>query len=176
MRDRVRDVPTSPHSAAPNRRAASRRFWRRLSSARRSMNDLPVPALGPPVPCGVPDEHDLLAFIDRLRLSVRAKVAAEQDRGLSLSEIVVQVREMVRQAEVDPNEANRFSSRAFRAIAKQAVAWCIESYRPLLFANRASPSEHPARREPPSLRPLLVPVVAASGRVPASSPNYRGIP
>ncbi|MDP9201360.1 MAG: hypothetical protein M3P26_05445, partial [Gemmatimonadota bacterium] len=42
------------------------------------------------------DDEALFAFIDTLRLSVKAKVAAEQRRGLSLSEIVVQVREMVR--------------------------------------------------------------------------------
>jgi len=142
----------------------------------RSMNDLPVPATGPPVPFVAPDDHELFAFIDRLRLSVRAKVAAEQDRGLSLSEIVVQVREMVRQAEVDPREPNRFPSRAFRAIARQAVAWCVESYRPLVFADRARPPEHPVRRDPPSLQPVLVPGAPAASRIPASSPNYRGIP
>lgn len=140
------------------------------------MNDLPVPALGPPVPFVAPDEQDLSAFIETLRLSVSATVVSEQQRGLSLSEIVVQVREMVRLAEADPHQPNRFPSRAFRVIARQAVAWCIESYQPLVFANRASPPEHLARRDPPSLQPALIPVVAASGRVPASSPNYRGIP
>jgi len=140
------------------------------------MNDLPVSASGPPVPSVAPDEQELFAFIDRLRLSVRAKVAAEQDRGLSLSEIVVQVREMVREAEVDPREPNRFPSRAFRAIARQAVAWCIESYRPLVFADRARAPEHPVRRDPPSLQPVLVPGGPAASRIPASSPNYRGIP
>jgi hypothetical protein len=141
------------------------------------MNDFPIPALGrPPVPVAGPDDHDLLAFIERLRLTVKAKVAAEQDRGLSLSEIVVQVREMVRLAEADPHQPNRFPSRAFRAIARQAVAWCVESYRPLVFVNRANPPEHPARRDPPSLQPLLIPGGGAANRTPASSPNYRGIP
>ena len=140
------------------------------------MNDFPNPALGPPAPIVVPDEHELFAFIDRLRLSVRAKVVAEQDRGLSLSEIVVQVREMVRQAEVDPREANRFPSRAFRAIARQAVAWCIESYRPLAFTDHARPPEHPLRRDPLSLQPVIVPGGTAATRAPATSPNYRGIP
>jgi hypothetical protein len=171
----VRDVPTSPHSAA-RFEAASRRFWRRLSSARALMNDLTIPALGPPVPFVASDEQNLFAFTDTLRLAVRTKVAADQDRGLSLSEIVIQVREMVRLAEADPQQPNRFPSREFRAIARQAVAWCIESYRPLVFADRASRPEHPARRDPPSLQPVLVPGGAAAGRVPASSPNYRGIP
>ena len=140
------------------------------------MNDLPIPALGSPDPLVAPDEPELFAFIDTLRLSVRAKVAAEQDRGLSLSEIVVQVREMVRQAEIDPQEPNRFPSRAFRAIARQAVAWCIESYRPLVFAARGRPPEHPVRRDPPSLQPVLAPGGTAASRFPATSPNYRGIP
>lgn len=140
------------------------------------MNDLPIPALGPPDALVVPNDQDLFAFIDRLRLSVKAKVAAEQDRGLSLSDIVVQVREMVRLAEVDPHQPNRFPSRAFRAIARQAVAWCVESYRPLVFADRGSLPEQPGRRDSPSLQPLLVPGGAPAGRSPASSPNYRGIP
>jgi hypothetical protein len=140
------------------------------------MNDLPVPVSGPQVPLIAPDEHELFAFIDRLRLSVRVKVVAEQDRGLSLSEIVVQVREMVRQAEVDARDANRFPSRAFRAIARQAVAWCIESYRPLVFADRARPPERPVRRDPPSLQPVIIPGGTAANRAPATSPNYRGIP
>lgn len=140
------------------------------------MNDLPIPASGPPVPFVARDEQDLFAFTDTLRLSVRAKVVSEQERGLSLSEIVVQVREMVRLAEVDPREAHRFPSRAFRAIARQAVGWCIESYRPLVFAERARPPEHPIRRDPPSLQPVLVPGGTAASRNPATSPNYRGIP
>jgi hypothetical protein len=139
------------------------------------MNDLPIPALEPPVPFVAPDENELFAFIDRLRLSVRAKVVAEQDRGLSLSEIVIQVREMVRLAELDPHE-NRFSSRAFRAIARQAVGWCIESYRPLVFVDRPRAPEHPLRRDPPSMQPVLAPGGTAASRVPATSPNFRGIP
>jgi hypothetical protein len=140
------------------------------------MNDLPIPALGTPDPFVVPGDQDLFAFIDTLRVKIRAKIAAEQDRGLSLSEIVVQVREMVRLAEVDPSQPNRFPPRAFRAIARQAIAWCVESYRPLVFADRIGPPDHPARRDPPSPQPLLVPGGALAGRNPASSPNYRGIP
>jgi hypothetical protein len=137
------------------------------------MNDLPIVTLGPPDPCVVTGDRDLFAFIDTLRLEVRARVAAEQDRGLSLSEIVIQVREMVRLAEMDPHQPNRFPSRAFRAIARQAVAWCVESYRPLVFASLP---EHAARRDPPSLQPVLIPGGTVASRVPATSPNYRGIP
>jgi hypothetical protein len=79
------------------------------------------------------EDEGLFAYITTLRLSVKAKVAAEQQRGLSLSEIVVQVREMVRVAEADAQRPKPFPSRAFRAISRQAVAWCVESYRPLAF-------------------------------------------
>lgn len=139
------------------------------------MNDLPIPAQGPPVSLAAAHEQDLFAYTDSLRVSVRAKVLADQVHGLSLSEIVVQVREMVRLAESDPHQLNRFPSRAFRAIARQAVAWCIESYQPLVFSARAARKENPARHDPPSL-PVPAPVVPAPSRIPASSPNHRGIP
>jgi len=88
---------------------------------------------------GVPDDfvsqedEGLFEYINTLRLSVKAKVEAEQQRGLSLSEIVVQVREMVRVAEEDAQRPTPFPSRAFRAISRQALAWCVEAYRPLDF-------------------------------------------
>jgi len=88
---------------------------------------------------GVPDafvsqeDENLFAYINTLRLSVKAKVEAEQQRGLSLAEIVVQVREMVRVAEEDAQRPKPFPSRAFRAISRQALAWCVEAYRPLDF-------------------------------------------
>jgi hypothetical protein len=88
---------------------------------------------------GVPDafvsqeDENLFAYINTLRLSVKAKVEAEQQRGLSLSEIVVQVREMVRVAEEDAQRPKPFPSRAFRAISRQALAWCVETYRPVAF-------------------------------------------
>lgn len=170
----MRDVPTSPHSAARSEQhpgASGDAF----PPPGRAMSDLPAPASGAPIPFVAPDENEFFAFIETLRLSVRARVAAEQDRGLSLSEIVVQVPEMVRQLEVDPAEPNRFPSRAYRAIASQAVAWCIESYRPLAFADRRPP-DHPVRRDAPSMQPVLVPGAAVASRIRATSPNYRGIP
>ena len=140
------------------------------------MNDLPNPSLGPPAPMVEPGQQELLAFIDLLRLSVTEKVSADQLRGLSLSEIVIQVRDMVRRAEADPQQANHFPSRAFRAIARQAIAWCVESYQPLVFADRFGRGEHPATQIPTTGRPRLVPAGAGVNCVPASSPNYRGIP
>ena len=77
------------------------------------------------------DDEGLFAFINTLRVSVKAKVAADQKRGLSLSEIVVQVREMVRLAEEEADHTNPFPPRTSRAISRQAVAWCIEAYQPL---------------------------------------------
>ena len=93
------------------------------------------------------DDERLFAFIDSLRKSVTAKVTAGQQRGLSLSEIVVEVREMVRFAEEDPNLPTPFSAHASKAISRQAVAWCIEAYQPLVFTGLAgfSPDDAPAR-------------------------------
>lgn len=77
-----------------------------------------------------PDDTSLLAFVGTLRLSVRARVAEEKSRGVPFAEIVVQVREMVGQAEAASN-SGRHDSSTFRAIAKQAIAWCLEAYRPV---------------------------------------------
>jgi hypothetical protein len=134
------------------------------------MKDSPIAPAGPPDHVVAPDDEGLFAYTNTLRLSVTAKVAAEQSRGLSLSEIVVQVREMVRVAEEDARHSTRFSSRAFRAISRQAVAWCVESY----AGNNLSESRN--ERDPESLRPVLTPVGAAAIRFPALSPTYRGLP
>ncbi len=97
------------------------------------MNDKPVPITALPGDFVAPDDVELFTFVNSLRGSVRARVAASQQRGLPLADIVVEVREMVRLAENDPELPTRFSSRAYRAIARQAVAWCIESYQPTAF-------------------------------------------
>ena len=99
------------------------------------MNDNPVPIEAVPGDFITPDDAGLFAFIDSLRNSVRLKVAAGQQRGLSLAEIVVQVREMVRFAEEDPTLPKPFPPTAFRAISRQAVAWCIEAYNPMIIAE-----------------------------------------
>ncbi len=122
------------------------------------------------------DDQALFAFVDALRASVRAKVAAEQQRGLSLSEIVVEVREMVRLAQEDADHPLPFPSRALRAISRQAIAWCVEAYQPILTAAAADLSVLPNYRDRESLLPVLAPAEAAAGRFPALSPTYRGIP
>jgi hypothetical protein len=139
------------------------------------MNDSPISA-GLPAHFVAPHDEGLIAFTETLRLSVRAKVAAEQNRGSSLSEIVVQVREMVRLAEDDPHHPNRFPPRAFRAMSRQAVGWCVESYRPLVFAAGGNASEPASQPDPESLPPVLAPAGAAALPFPASLPTYRGLP
>ncbi len=122
------------------------------------------------------DDQGLFAFVDTLRASVRAKVAAEQQRGLSLSEIVVEVREMVRLAQEDADHPLPFPSRAFRAISRQAIAWCVEAYQPIVNTAGAELPAPPNHRDRGSLSPVLAPAEAAAGRLPALSPTYRGIP
>lgn len=76
------------------------------------------------------DDKRLVEFVDTLRLSIKARVAVEQARGLSLADIVVQVREMTKLAEEETGDPKPFSAHAFRAISRQAVAWCMEAYQP----------------------------------------------
>jgi len=122
------------------------------------------------------DEEGLFAFIDTLRASVRAKVAADQQRGLSLSEIVVEVREMVRLAQEDADHPLPFPSRALRAISRQAVAWCVEAYQPILFPAGADLSALANQRDRESVPQGVAPAEAVAGRFSALSPTYRGIP
>ncbi|HLE56857.1 MAG TPA: hypothetical protein VJB15_07225 [Rhodothermia bacterium] len=77
------------------------------------------------------DDAGLIAFISTLRISVKAKVADGQKNGLELSEIVDQVRQMVKVAEEDTVQSKAFPSSAFPAISRQAIAWCVEGYRPV---------------------------------------------
>ena len=121
------------------------------------------------------DDQGLFEFIDTLRVSVRARVAAEQQRGLSLSEIVVEVREMVRLAQEDADHPLPFPSRALRAISRQAIAWCVEAYQPLVVAG-ADLTASPSQWDRESLTPGIAPAEAAADRFPALTPTYRGIP
>jgi|SRR5687768_5347108 len=99
------------------------------------MKDKPVSMKALPGDFIAPDDAGLFAFINSLRNSVRIKVAAGQQKGLSLAEIVVQVREMVRFAEEDPTLPAPFPATALRALSRQAVAWCIEDYNPMIVAE-----------------------------------------
>jgi len=121
-------------------------------------------------------DEGLFAFVSTLRLSVKATVAAEQERGLSLSEIVVRVREIVRLAEQDAQRSKLFPSRAFRTISRQAVAWCVEAYRPLLFTASHDSSLAPNTADPLEMHPDLDRAGATGDRRPALSPNNRELP
>lgn len=153
-----------------------RRYWRRLSSAKALMNDSPIAIVGLPGDLVSRDDEDLFSFINTLRLSVKAKVAEEQQHGLSLAEIVVHVREMVRLAEQDAEQLKHFPSHAFRAISRQAVAWCVETYQPLsINASNEFLTAAAASDQGPVL-PALVPNGRSVGRAPSQSPNSRDIP
>lgn len=86
-----------------------------------------------------PDDEGLFIAINTLRASVRAKVAADQERGLPLADIVVEVREMVRLMEDDTARAASLTPHAIRALSRQAVAWCVEAYRPVPLALDDTP-------------------------------------
>jgi len=74
------------------------------------------------------DDNAFFAFMNALRTSVEARVAAERVRGRPLSEVIVQVREMTLLAERELAHPKPFSAHTFRAIAKQAIAWSVEAY------------------------------------------------
>ncbi len=146
------------------------------SSAKASMKDSSIGIAALQDDFVSQDDEDLFAFISTLRLSVKAKVAEEQRHGLALSEIVVQVREMVRLAERDAKQSKPFTSHAFRAISRQALAWCVESYRPLSITAGNDFSTPPNGSDQWSLPPVLAPAGSSAGRIPAQSPNSRGLP
>jgi hypothetical protein len=140
------------------------------------MKDSPIAIVGLPGDFVSRDDEDLFSFINTLRLSVKAKVAQEQQRGLSLAEIVVHVREMVRVAELDAAQSKRFPSHAFRAISRQAVAWCVETYQPLsINASNDFLTPVTSSDQGPVL-PTLLPSRPLPGRAPAQSPNSRDLP
>jgi hypothetical protein len=75
------------------------------------------------------DGGGIFAFVRTLRLAVRARVAAEQNSGVPFAEIVLHVREMISLSEDAAGQSGIRPSPEFRAIAKQADAWCLEAYR-----------------------------------------------
>jgi hypothetical protein len=139
------------------------------------MKDSPIAIVGLPGDFVSRDDEDLFSFINTLRLSVKAKVVEEQQHGLSLAEIVVHAREMVRLAEQDAQQSKHFSSHAFRAISRQAVAWCVETYQPLSI-NASNDFLTPVTGDQGPRLPALVPNAPSAGRAPAQSPNSRDVP
>lgn len=132
------------------------------------MKDSPVSIAGVSGDFIAQDDERLFAFVNALRLSVKERVAAEQLRGTPLSEIVIQVREMAQVAEREAKEPKPFSEHAFRAIARQAVAWCMEAYKPPVVLDDQD--------MPGSISKLSLPVVlaladAASESFPMPSPT-----
>ena len=140
------------------------------------MKDSPIPIVGLPGDFVSQDDEDLFSFIATLRLSVKAKVVEEQQHGLSLAEIVVHVREMVRLAEQDAKQSKHFPSHAFRAISRQAVAWCVETYQPLSINASNEFLTAATRSDQGPMLPDLVPNGRSTGRAPAQSPNSRDLP
>ena len=130
------------------------------------MKDSPRPIAGGPGDLIARDDERLFEFVDTLRLSIKARVAAEQPRGLALSEVVAQVREMTRLAEQDAQAPKPFSSAGFRAIERQAIAWCIEAYQPAVFIEEQRLLA--ALNEPP-LPPAPGPARLSSDRFPTQS-------
>ena len=140
------------------------------------MKDSPISVVGLPGDFVSQDDEDLFSFINTLRLSVKAKVAEEQQQGLSLAEIVVHVREMVRVAEEDAQQSRHFPSHAFRAISRQAVAWCVESYQPLSIDSSNDSLTLASKSDQGPLLPALVLSGPTPGRAPSQSPNSRDVP
>lgn len=116
------------------------------------------------------DDQALFTYIESLRLSIKAKVATEQQRGLSLSEIVVQVREMVRVAEEAAQYPRPFPSREFRAISRQAIAWCVEAYRPQASSGANEFLPRPIRPDPLAFPEALDPAGPPLNRFPDRPP------
>ena len=132
------------------------------------MKDSPIAIAGVPGDFISQDDERLFAFVNALRLSIKEKVAAEQQRGTPLSEIVVQVREMARLAEQEAHAPKPFTEHAFRAIARQAVAWCLEAYQPPVILDEQELSGNSGKL---SLPVVLALADAASDWLPADSPT-----
>jgi hypothetical protein len=132
------------------------------------MKDHPIAVVGLPGDFVSQDDEGLFAFVNTLRLSVKSKVAAEQQRGLTLAEIVVQVREMVRLAE-EAQHPTAIPASAFRAISRQAVAWCVEAFHPPAFVGENEFSPRPGKTRSKSLPPVIAPSGASANRFPDRS-------
>lgn len=122
------------------------------------------------------EDEGLFAFISALQTSVKTTVAAEQERGLSLAEIVIRVREIVRVAGVEEEYRRPFPSRALRAVSRQALSWVIETYRPPILPDGYVAPPAPSARKPFDLRPPGDRSLVPGDRRLALSPNNRDLP
>jgi hypothetical protein len=121
------------------------------------LKKLPKPIAGVPGDLISRDDERLFEFVDALRVSVKSRVAAEQRRGLSLADIVPQVREMALLAERGAQDPKPFSTEGFRAISRQAVAWCIEAYQPTVpieVETELAAVKEPSSPAAPTVMPL----------------------
>src|SRR5688572_19046452 len=135
------------------------------------MKDRPIAITGLPGDFVSQDDEGLFAFVNTLRLSVKAKVAAEQQRGLTLAEIVVQVREMVRLAEQEAEHPPAIPPSAFRGISRQAVAWCVEAFHPPAFVAENDSTPRSKKTRSMLLPPVLAPGAVSADRSPDQSPT-----
>ena len=147
----MRDFSTSPHVRSAS---IARRYPGATGDAfldrRARMKDSTSVIAGAPDDLFAPDDEGLLAFTDTLRRSVRARVGEDLQRGLPLSEIVDEVREMVRLAQADARKQNVIPPRVFPAILRQALGWCIEAYRPAAVTADSDDSACPHGLDPKS--------------------------
>ena len=140
----MREVPTSPHVRSVSIiRQHPGATGDALLSAKALMEKSPIGIVRLPDKFGSPADSSRFAFIDALRQSVRARVLAEQRRGLPLAEIVILVREMVRLTEEATSHSRPTGSLAFRSISRQAVAWCLEAYRPPAASGQIARNRFP---------------------------------
>jgi hypothetical protein len=130
------------------------------------LKDSPIAIAGVPGDFISQDDERLFAFVNALRLSIREKVAAEQLRETPLAEIVIAVREMAQLAEQEAQYPKPFTPHAFRAIARQAVAWCIEAYHPPVILDERDVSGGTSKL---SLPVVLALADAACDQPPAQS-------
>ena len=139
----MREDSTSPHVYRPRSRQCFGATGDALPSAKRPMKKPPNGIPGPPRRLISREGTPLFAFVRTLRLAVRARVAADQRRGVPFAEIVVRVREMVSRTEDAGSHSSVRPSLEFQAISKRAEAWCLEAY------QSPAQSDLPTDRFPP---------------------------
>jgi hypothetical protein len=78
---------------------------------------------------------------------------------------------MVRLAKEDPDRPGHVPLVAFRAVSRQALAWCVEAYQPVLFVAGDANVPGGTERAAHPLRPVLPATVEALDRFSAISHN-----